>query len=317
MATYDIVMLIVFLGAVIFGAWKGLAWQVASLSAVVVSYLVAINFREPVAQYISEEPWSKFAAMLVLYLGTSMAIWLVFGRIKETIKRLHLGGFDWQAGALLGALKGALLCMVVTMFSVTLLGDTTTQAVCNSRSGGYIARGINQLTTLVPPEIHDVLNPYVENFNQALEGKSQTQYVDRNNEFPQSPFGGNSTGQSQPIYGGQQSNNAQSQSQNQFGAFNPYRQTGTNQNYQGQWQQPSNANQGYSNPTQGYQTGNQQNGYLPNGQRPVVTQGQNGFPEVNLQINTKDLLDAGAEAAREAARKYFELPPNGQPNSNR
>ena len=48
MQVYDIIMIVVLLGTTMFGAYKGLAWQVASLAAVVASYLVAMKDRKSV-----------------------------------------------------------------------------------------------------------------------------------------------------------------------------------------------------------------------------------------------------------------------------
>ena len=169
MSIYDIVMLAVMLGAIFFGAWKGLAWQVASIASIVVSYLVALNFSNTVAAMLPiDPPWNRFAAMLILFLGTSLVIWVVFGRLKESIKRMNLAAFDRQAGAMLGAVKGALLCMVVTMFSVSLLGESAAKAICDSRTGGYIVRGIESLPAIVPTELHAVVQPYIEEFQESI-----------------------------------------------------------------------------------------------------------------------------------------------------
>ena len=56
MQIYDIIMILVLVGATIFGAYKGLAWQIASLSAIVLSYVVACRFREPVSEMIDAAP---------------------------------------------------------------------------------------------------------------------------------------------------------------------------------------------------------------------------------------------------------------------
>lgn len=169
MGIYDLLMLAVMVGSILFGMWKGLAWQVASLAAIFVSYIVALLFRVPLSGYISaSEPWNKFAAMLILFLGTSLLIWMSYGYIKKTIKRLRLRGFDRQAGAILGGVKGVLLCMLLTLFSVTLFGERVRQGVINSRSGGYIAAAINKTNTFAPTEVHAVLNPYVQQFNQVV-----------------------------------------------------------------------------------------------------------------------------------------------------
>lgn len=169
MSIYDLVMLIVFAAAVFFGLWKGLAWQVASLAAVFVSYFVAIQFRGVVAPMIkAEEPWNKFAAMLILYLGTSLVIWLIYGRVRATIHRLKLKSFDRQAGAILGAAKGVVLCMLVTLFSASLLGDSARDAIVQSRSGGLIAGAINRMDGVMPREIHVYLDPYIEEFRTRM-----------------------------------------------------------------------------------------------------------------------------------------------------
>ena len=169
MAPYDILMVIVFAGAILFGLWKGLAWQVASLAALIVSYFVAIQFREPLTQLMGiNQPWAPFLSMLILYLGTSLAIWLGYGYVRQTIQRMHLKGFDAHAGAVVGAVKGALLCIVITMFAVTLLGDNARRLIVQSPSGGFIARSINQLNSVVPQEIHFMLDPFVNKFNNEL-----------------------------------------------------------------------------------------------------------------------------------------------------
>lgn len=169
MSIYDILMLIVFGGAIFFGYWKGLAWQVASLSSIVVSYFVAYNFHGMLSPYISiGEPWNKFAAMLILFLGTSLLIWLAFGYVRNTINEMKLDGFDHQAGAIVGALKGAALCMVITLFSVTLLPNSIQAGIVASKSGYFIARSINQLSMMVPEEIHAVLEPRLNEFNERV-----------------------------------------------------------------------------------------------------------------------------------------------------
>ena len=147
MSIYDILMLIVFFGAIFFGWWKGLAWQVASFASVCVSYFVAYNFHGAVSPYLEiAYPWNKFGAMLILFLGTSLVIWIGFGYVRSSIDKMKLDGFDHQSGAVLGAIKGALLCMLVTLFAVTLLPDSFSNNIIHSRSGNFIARSLNQLS---------------------------------------------------------------------------------------------------------------------------------------------------------------------------
>ena len=89
MVTYDMIMIAILVLAVVFGAIKGLAWQVASLASLVVSYFVALRFGGHLAPYISDqEPFNRFVAMLIIYMVAAMVIWILFRLIAGFIARL-------------------------------------------------------------------------------------------------------------------------------------------------------------------------------------------------------------------------------------
>ena len=170
MENYDILMLVILIAAVIFGAVKGFAWQLASIASIVVSYVVAYRFREPFSQSIqADPPWNRFLAMLILYVGTSLVIWVTFRMVHGTIDRLRLREFDRQVGAMFGLAKGLLYCVLITLFSVTLLGDRTREAVVGSHSGRYIAHTLDRSGAVIPPEIHEVIGPYLDRFQRQWE----------------------------------------------------------------------------------------------------------------------------------------------------
>src|SRR5204863_9102846 len=169
MQAYDILMLIVLGLAVIWGAWKGLAWQIASILSLGLSYFVALHFRMPLAGVIhASPPWTIFLSMLILFLGTGLIVWIGFNLVSEAIERVKLKEFDRQLGALFGAAKGVILCVLVTLFSVALLGDAQRQAICNSKSGYYIAVLLDRADMVIPRELHDVLAPYLDKLDRSV-----------------------------------------------------------------------------------------------------------------------------------------------------
>lgn len=169
METYDIVMLVVLAGATLFGAVKGFAWQVASIASLVVSYIVAYRFREPFSEAIkADPPWNKFLAMLILYVGTSLVIWVGFRMISRSIDKMKLKDFDRQIGAAFGLAKGVLFCTLITMFAVALVGPNLREKIVESRSGYYIAKVLDKSDMVMPPELHDVIAPYIERFEQRM-----------------------------------------------------------------------------------------------------------------------------------------------------
>ncbi|MCA9101571.1 MAG: CvpA family protein [Pirellulales bacterium] len=169
MHPYDIFMLIVLIGTTVFGAWKGMAWQLASLASVAVSCFVALRFHSELAPRISAEaPWNRFLAMLILYIGTSIAVWLLFRIVARLIDRVKLKEFDRQLGAMFGAAKGVLLCITITFFVVTL-SSAGRNAVLESKSGVYIARLIDKANPVLPDEVHQTLGPYLDELNRKLD----------------------------------------------------------------------------------------------------------------------------------------------------
>lgn len=169
MQAYDLIMLIVLGMSTIFGAIKGLAWQVASLASIIVSYIVAYKYRFQVAEMIdAKPPWNMFLAMLILYMGTGFVIWIGFRLMSGFIDRIRLKDFDRHLGALFGFAKGLVFCLLITMFAMTLLGPTQQAAICQSRSGYYITAALDKSAGILPNEIRDVVGPYLARLEDQL-----------------------------------------------------------------------------------------------------------------------------------------------------
>jgi len=169
MQPYDIIMLVVLGVATLWGALRGMAWQIASLASVVGSSFVAVRYGEALAPHISESAMTnRVIAMLVLYLLTSLAIWMVFRLVATFIDRVRLKGFDRQMGALLGAAKGTLWCLLITFFAVTM-SNHTRREVLISHSGYYMAALIERAEPLLPGEVRDVIGGYLEQLDRGLD----------------------------------------------------------------------------------------------------------------------------------------------------
>jgi membrane protein required for colicin V production len=169
METYDIVMIVVLAGTALLGALRGMVSQLASLASLVLSYFLALRFSAQLAPlFHTEAPWNRFLAMLVIYIGTSLAVWFVSRTLSGFIDRLRLQEFDRQLGLLFGAAKGVLLCVIITFFAVTL-SDTARDHVLKSRSGYFIAELLERSHSVMPEELHDVLKPYMDRLEKELE----------------------------------------------------------------------------------------------------------------------------------------------------
>lgn len=170
---YDMLMLAVVVGVTIFGFLKGMAWQLASLASLVLSFFAAVHFSPAVAPFFSNEaPWNRFLAMATIYLLVWLVIGLVFRVVARVIDRVKLQEFDRQAGAIFGLLKGVVFCIVLTFFTVTL-SQPAREAVLQSRSGYYIALLIRRATPVLPQDLRDALGKYIDRLNQNLPDPTQ------------------------------------------------------------------------------------------------------------------------------------------------
>jgi membrane protein required for colicin V production len=170
MQTYDLFMLAVLAGAALFGWWKGLAWQVASLGSILLSYFVALNFRGIIASKLGlDPPLDSAAAMLILYVGSSLAVWACFGFISKSLKEMKLKDWDHQIGALVGAAKGVLFCMLITVFAMTLGPNSWKETIPKSTSGRYIAAALTKTEALLPKDIHQAIAKYIDPVKSRLE----------------------------------------------------------------------------------------------------------------------------------------------------
>lgn len=170
MATYDLLMIAILVGLTMYGYFKGMAWQIAYVASFVASYFVAVRFADQLAPQITfvNPPANKFVAMLLIYAASSFAVWTVFRVVRRGIDSVKMEGFDHQMGAIIGFGRGVLWCVGVTFFAVTLLPATQKQQIVNSQSGYYIARLLDETDSLFPPEVHQVVGPYLDRLGNEL-----------------------------------------------------------------------------------------------------------------------------------------------------
>ncbi|MFN3153659.1 CvpA family protein [Bremerella sp.] len=302
MVAYDFLMLAILAGAILWGLYKGMAWQVASFASLVASYFISVQLREPVANALGlQPPWGTTAAMLGLYMATSLIIWVVFSMINKTLTNFELKGWDRQIGAGLGFVKGVLLCIIVTMFAVALTKDESRQQIVQSKSGFYITKVIHNLQGVMPAEVSQVVGPFIERYNQRINGENPDWFAETGSGNSGGSFGGDGTAIDPANFNlqtefqnfqnnvqNQIQNKIQNEVQNQAGQFqnfvnqtieNPQNAQSNWQQYSGQYQPPQQP--GYYPPQMNIPSPQQQGGsYYPQYSQP---QPQTPYPMQNGQ----------------------------------
>ncbi len=103
-------------------------------------------------------------------------IWVVFRYVSEFIDRLKLKEFDRQIGALFGFAKGVLICVILTVFLVSLV-DGIREPILRSYSAYYVAVFLDKAHVYLPEDIHDKLEPVIHSLDERL-GNQGTAHQD-------------------------------------------------------------------------------------------------------------------------------------------
>jgi uncharacterized membrane protein required for colicin V production len=165
--TFDILVVMTILLGAVFGAWKGLAWQVASILSLVAGFAVAIPLSGPVAPLFgASAPLNRFVAVAVLYAVVSLGIYLVALFYRTAIQKWKLDQWDRHLGGVMGAVKGFLLCLTLTYFAVTLAAGLR-EPILTTRTGKLMAHTMSAVHPIWPPGVHDIIHPYVHRLDET------------------------------------------------------------------------------------------------------------------------------------------------------
>ncbi|MBI2898602.1 MAG: CvpA family protein [Planctomycetes bacterium] len=156
----------ILLTAIVFGAWKGFAWQLAGIASLVLGFVVAVPFSAAIAPLFgSRAPLNRFVAMFVAYAFTSLGVFVAALAYRRVLDRLQLHHWDRHLGGVFGAVKGWILVLVLVLFS-SILSVRAREAVLPTPVGRYCAETIDVLHPVLPPEVHQVLHPYVHHLDE-------------------------------------------------------------------------------------------------------------------------------------------------------
>jgi len=160
MTSYDAAMIGVVVGGMLWGAIRGVTWQLASIASLVLGYLVAYPLSGQLAPHFPGEPLvARSLALLAVYAGVSGGVFLAAWLVRTTLRQWKFEAFDRLLGMILGGLEGAFVGLVVTLFVVSLAPQSRTP-IFASTSGKIVGQVLNSLEPVLPHEVQAVLKPF-------------------------------------------------------------------------------------------------------------------------------------------------------------
>lgn len=185
MTIYDGVMIGLILAGMIWGAIRGITWQIASIASLVLAFFFAHQVSGYIAPYIPGEPAIKRAgSMLAAYVVMSAGVFFLAWSVRATLKKIKFEAYDRHLGMVLGGIEGALLGIVGTLFVVGL-SPGSRDPIFSSTSGRVVASVMDSAGPVLPEEVRKVVEPvwsHVKNTPDA------TQVASPETESPKAPL---------------------------------------------------------------------------------------------------------------------------------
>lgn len=162
-------------GTLLFCAWKGASRGLVSQATWIVALILCFKFSGELAPAIEpiiavQQPLKKWIAMAIVYLGLCLVSFVAAGILNSWLEKANLKDFDRHLGALLGFLKGVIICMTAIFFGLTL-SESAREVISTSRAG-YVAASLmhhlDPLLPLVPEGAKDTVNNVRDTFNRKL-----------------------------------------------------------------------------------------------------------------------------------------------------
>lgn len=159
-AALDWILLFVALGSLLLGAWRGLVYEVLSLLAWVVAFVVAQWMAADVAQWLpmgeASGPVRHAAGFVAVFIATIFACSLVAWMAKKLIEAVGLRPVDRVLGAVFGGVRAAVVFLVLGVVAqLTPMGQADWWT--GSFSGPRIADAVQALRPVLPEEFGNML----------------------------------------------------------------------------------------------------------------------------------------------------------------
>lgn len=173
---YDIIIAVVLVYATARGAQKGLILQLAWIVALVLMFFFAEEISPVLMPYMpAEEPMNRWLAMLLVYILFAFVTFAAAHKIGDWMERMKFMDVNRHLGGLFGLVKGVIFALVLTFFVVTL-SESARGVVLESHSGYASAIVMDRLHSVMPEEIHEVLEPYIHKLDDAADGELEHEH---------------------------------------------------------------------------------------------------------------------------------------------
>ncbi|NQV26549.1 MAG: CvpA family protein [Rhodopirellula sp.] len=144
------------------GAAKGAVWQLAVLGSIAACIFVAGEATPYVEQEIPlAQPLKHWVALGAVYAVISLVVFILARAIRGWLERIRFVEYDRHWGAILGAMKGAILVLCVTCLML-IMAPSTHAMIRESVTGTITNQTIQYAAPMLPARLVDALQKAID-----------------------------------------------------------------------------------------------------------------------------------------------------------
>lgn len=156
----DVILIVLMLISGLLAMVRGFSREVLSISSWVVAGIVAFTFYKVLSPYAAEYTQSitqneilpDIAAGAVIFLITLIVVSIITMKIADFIVDSRVGPLDRTLGFIFGAVRGALLVMVLLLFYVNFFPDNQYSWIANAKSKPALESMGESLVNMIPDD---------------------------------------------------------------------------------------------------------------------------------------------------------------------
>lgn len=137
----------------------GIIREILNLVGIVLGAVLAGRFYAPLAEvlpFVPQGDAAKISALLLIFLGTTLAAHLLAFLLHQVVSLLLLGWADHLGGALFGLVKGGLLCQLFLIVLARFPFAGLDHAISESRLASVLLGAFPILLAFLPKEFDTV-----------------------------------------------------------------------------------------------------------------------------------------------------------------
>lgn len=159
MNVLDIVLLSILSICIIWGAVRGLLWQLAMLAIIVLGFILASRFCTVMGSWLAEflnvsnVNLLNMVSFVLIFLVPALGCYFLARGFKQGLNKAKLGFTDHLLGGFLGLLKGLVLCWALLLVSVNLPGSKLEQQAQQSLVAPRLVSAVDWMGRMFPEQL--------------------------------------------------------------------------------------------------------------------------------------------------------------------